>query len=1670
MATGDVAELKVLISAELGQLRAIMQQGRSEVSGASQEMAHALRGLQSESAASMRGLQDEVRGGVAGVTGIMRTLYGSIGGLFAGLGIREALSEITSGTQAFAFDVEELARRLGVTTEEASAWIAAERLAGVESGAMDRVLQGLLRTIDTNSAALTRNQVAFKDAAGAVLPLDQVLLNAVTRYNQLSAGAQQGLFAVEVFHRGLAGMTEVQRLAENLAAGKQAVEDLGLSLTGDGVVSARAFESEIALGRLALLGAAEAASAGLKPAIADLVADVVRLAKEGKLREWGEEAGVALRNLVNAIGQLTAWLTTHEHAVGLVVQAYIAYRAALVGVAAATASVAAYTVVSEGLAIVARLAQAATAGLYGTVSSVEALTWALGGLGAAEAVVTGGLSILLGILTGGAALWLTHKAGADLFRSALSQLATQAQQTSDRLRDIYVRAADAAVEAARVHGTSSQEYVDALERQTAAHAKLDAALRAQVDVAKTEYERDSAAFALETAKKARDQAWLDAGINAFYALLGIGAREYAADSDAYVAARTRMVAAQKALQDAEDDVKRKKTAAELVGTTGTGSAVPDPTKAAQKAYDELKALEEKDLANFQHNEEKRLEIVQLYTAQIMAIRGLDPKAANEQYKLLAATTEQAETQRTALITAGSQATLRARTAEIDAEMDLVKEQAKHDEIDRTDELTQLQTLLAEKYTLRQAELERELVLQAGGAERLAALRAALAQVTPGSAEEAQVILDLNVRNPDAFQKVLQQLRDLGPEAAKAAAALEREIDPVGHHMEQQAQEIRGAFDAVFGSLDSGFKGVVQGILQGTQTVSEAMRKLESDVASQGISMAASFLLKVLEMQALRVAAEVTGNAAILASDKLTATDRIALAVGDQVLELTGLKATQAAKDALRFPELAKDAALYNAKAAAAVAGEAREVAATTAGEHTKTAVTTAGETLRSRVAQQGVLGALASYVLEELGFVKKETTKTVVKATSDQLQVASTQVAATEKGAIEAAETEKSLLRSAIDAAGKAYSALAGVYIIGPILGAAAAAATFAAVLALGAGIAAEGGATSVGTAGTIGAGAGPQATTLATPVADMIRGLDDGSPAAPSLAAAGAIMEVGPQAGVHTLPIGAMVVPAALTGPVRALARGAAGSTQRGLAAGAGVAALLHPGEIVVAPGPAAILRAIASGATGGATRAGMAGALRGAPSYAAAGGLTEVGGPGTVRDAGGRLAALGTPGSRARAVAAPGPLGTSPRTALAPDVPITGADATDEASALALGIVQRQPPAAAGESPVSGRRPAGAGESRPGTPGARELALATTPGATDTAGPAALAAAGGLTEVEAAGAPAGTTAPTPRPAATLVIPAAQEAVRAPDSVTGAGSPVTARRQAAPALVVPAAAIPGAGGGQRGLAAGAPDEGLAAPTSTTLATPVGRGVPGYAAAAGLTDAGGSDALPGGRLPERPGLSPNLAQAPVTGGRPGSRQGGDHAGEMAARQDAGISPIISLDAGSTAAQAGAAIAATAGIDDVGAAGVPEGTAAPTSSTLATPVADTRQPAASGIVVPAALARRAIGSRRDVVNRAREGTPGGAPDSGATTTAPGGAAIAAAAGTTDVGEAGAPRRAVTTTPATTLAAPVADADRQPAPGLVVPVAPAHGATGGARQGGADTAGAAIAAAAGMTEVE
>jgi len=103
-----------------------------------------------------------------------------------------------------------------------------------------------------------------------------------------------------------------------------------------------------------------------------------------------------------------------------------------------------------------------------------------------------------------------------------------------------------------------------------------------------------------------------------------------------------------------------------------------------------------------------------------------------------------------------------------------------------------------------------------------------------------------------------------------------------------------------------------------------------------------------------------------------------------------------------------------------------------------------------------VITSLEKMVME---YVEKEVLMTVVHTTQSEAQVAQTASAAVQTKAITATTTMSELSHAAVVAAANAWTALAGVPIVGPALGAVAAAATFAGVMALGALAGAEQGA-----------------------------------------------------------------------------------------------------------------------------------------------------------------------------------------------------------------------------------------------------------------------------------------------------------------------------------------------------------------------------------------------------------------------------------------------------------------------------------------------------------------------------------------------------------------------------------------------------------------------------------
>lgn len=91
-------------------------------------------------------------------------------------------------------------------------------------------------------------------------------------------------------------------------------------------------------------------------------------------------------------------------------------------------------------------------------------------------------------------------------------------------------------------------------------------------------------------------------------------------------------------------------------------------------------------------------------------------------------------------------------------------------------------------------------------------------------------------------------------------------------------------------------------------------------------------------------------------------------------------------------------------------------------------------------------------------WIATQIAQTAAHSAAVATQTATTAAGAAAQTSISAMAAMKQLMHAAVVAAGKAYSALAGIPIIGPALGAAAAAATFAAVLAFGSMASAEGG------------------------------------------------------------------------------------------------------------------------------------------------------------------------------------------------------------------------------------------------------------------------------------------------------------------------------------------------------------------------------------------------------------------------------------------------------------------------------------------------------------------------------------------------------------------------------------------------------------------------------------
>ena len=121
------------------------------------------------------------------------------------------------------------------------------------------------------------------------------------------------------------------------------------------------------------------------------------------------------------------------------------------------------------------------------------------------------------------------------------------------------------------------------------------------------------------------------------------------------------------------------------------------------------------------------------------------------------------------------------------------------------------------------------------------------------------------------------------------------------------------------------------------------------------------------------------------------------------------------------------------------------------GEARKTSATAAGQGARSAVKVSGTALETAQLAVSTGSHVAAEAVKTGATAVGQSARVAATAAGASASAAITSTHNMKEVISHAATAAAGAYHAMAAIPVVGPFLGAAAAATTFAAVTAFGA-------------------------------------------------------------------------------------------------------------------------------------------------------------------------------------------------------------------------------------------------------------------------------------------------------------------------------------------------------------------------------------------------------------------------------------------------------------------------------------------------------------------------------------------------------------------------------------------------------------------------------------------
>lgn len=417
LATGITAGAKAIAAAErmAAEGAANMAAG---ITGAAKASQAAVAGMAAGITAAAQAIQTQAYGSVRTAFNEMKARATDLGqhviktqqlvvGAVVGMAGVNAMRSATVEVHDYTLGIDKLGKLLGITSTEASNLTVTLANENIEMRSLTSAARSLSSVMATNPEVFKRLGIDIDGLRARGASLLDILMATVTAMKRYSGGTEQQAAAIQVLKRASQDLPDLMRLTDDaLADGAESAKQWGLSVDENAVAAAWRFDNTVDDLRNALLGIKRVVAAEFAPVMTS-VRDMLRgMFADGSIQRFASGAVTSMRLVGGVFVDSVGWLRDHATWVAAAAEVWVGFKAAQIGMAAAQAVVAAVGLITAAV----RAYQVAT---------MTAAT--------ATAILTGGVSLLIGTAAGIAALFA--------FESILGRIADRANAAASGLNN-----------------------------------------------------------------------------------------------------------------------------------------------------------------------------------------------------------------------------------------------------------------------------------------------------------------------------------------------------------------------------------------------------------------------------------------------------------------------------------------------------------------------------------------------------------------------------------------------------------------------------------------------------------------------------------------------------------------------------------------------------------------------------------------------------------------------------------------------------------------------------------------------------------------------------------------------------------------------------------------------------------------------------------------------------------------------------------------------------------------------------------------------------------------------------------------------------------------------------------------------------------------------------------